>query len=390
MTMMNWPALRNQQGRVFSAVMDENQNRQEPMAQAEEIAPVDAEMQETQEDETICAACRQNERDISEGKSSVLCTECRERHIKLRIPGNIKLFLVILCVVFAFALVASSALLPQYRLYAQAERHIQANEFVYAYPIYLSILEQYPDGTKLALKTANAAMQAQWFYEMSEVINNYLVGKSLSDNEYNEAMRYVNLGDAYFTSIYAVMEVADAAGESADGMTFHNGVLTLLSDPECDKATLYFYLGLTAGDADAALEYYRQAAEADSRVTYPLAYYGNTLRHTGRFDEARAVLEDALARNACDALAMRGLGILQTLEGRMEEGLQLIRKAYEIEPDGMYIRDALVVALYENGLREEAAPLVEQLEDAGEIEEDLREYLDGGIDLWEYYVKMEV
>ena len=105
-------------------------------------------------------------------------------------------------------------------------------------------------------------------------------------------------------------------------------------------------------------------------------------------DEAKQVYQHALELNACDATAMRGVSILQLLEGEKALSLKTIQRAYEIEPYGLYIAESLAIALCENDMRGEAETLLEQLVGEGlQIEEDLQGYMYGNLTLQQYYLR---
>jgi Flp pilus assembly protein TadD len=84
---------------------------------------------------------------------------------------------------------------------------------------------------------------------------------------------------------------------------------------------------------------------------------------------------------------MRGLGVLLLLQGDTAEGLAEIQRAFAIESNDLYIADTLIVALNENGQREEALKLRDELAAQGaEFEADLGEYLDRKLSLEQYYM----
>jgi hypothetical protein len=92
--------------------------------------------------------------------------------------------------------------------------------------------------------------------------------------------------------------------------------------------------------------------------------------------------------NASDAAALRGISIIRLLEGDSAPALDIMRRAYALDPDIQYMPEALIIALCENDMRDEAMAHLEAYEGGGYIfEQDLRDYLAGTISLVEYYTE---
>lgn len=377
--------------------MDEYRNGTEAApeeAPAQESAALQPEEGPAEADDTRCALCKERERDTTESRHSVLCTQCRDTHIRLRLPPWVKGFLLATVLLFALAMVAFSYALPRYRQYAQAQRHMERHEYLYAHRIYQELLPVYGNNPKMAISAAEAAMGAQYFGDLNDIIDTYLVGKRVDDAVYTQANRYVQYLNDYGESMYEIMQVMDAFEAEEDASpeettgALHRQLLALEDVP--DRAVLYLYLGLTAADLEERIDYMWKACNEDTRTTYPYAQYGNALRRAGRLSEAEEIFQTVLGKNACDAEAYRGLSILQLLEGNPQEALETIRLAYALEPEGDYMLDALIVTLLENGEEAEAAPLIERLRVDGEIQdESLRGYLAGETDLRRYYLGEE-
>jgi len=195
--------------------------------------------------------------------------------------------------------------------------------------------------------------------------------------------------DDMFAEAYDIFNVEEAAEDaSTEVLPFvHQELEALLLEENFDKTLIYYYLGSISQDAETAIKYFKLSTEQNAVCTYVYSFYGNTLRREGEFDRARQVYRAALALNACDALSWRGLGVLQLLEGQKSLGLESIQYAYKIEPNGLYVPEALVIALYENGLRDDAMALLDRLiADGFQPEEDFQGYLDGNVSLEQYYL----
>ena len=84
---------------------------------------------------------------------------------------------------------------------------------------------------------------------------------------------------------------------------------------------------------------------------------------------------------------MRGLSILQLLDGQKGPALESMRYAYRLNPYGLYMSEAFIIALCENDLRDEATAVLESIVKEGfVIEDDFQAYLDGKTSLKQYYI----
>lgn len=343
----------------------------------------------------LCIMCNEREKDYSENSYSQMCSECRKHRKKMNIPLRIIFFLVVICAIFILSIIKLPPVLSDYRNFLKAEENMNDKEFSLAYKKYITLLEKYNSSLMLAYRTADAAMNAQYFYELNETYNKYLAGKDVSDEQYAKAVEYVDLLDIYIKTLDELQKIKGGIDEKIitenpeeASRIFTTKLKELLENKEMDKTLIYYYLGNISEDFEEALEYMKKATEYDSRFTYPLAYYGNALRSGGKYGEARETYQKALNLNATDALAIRGLSILYLLEGEKKLALEKVRYAYELEPEGLYIADALVITLYENSLKEEADALLKSMTDKGfVIPEDLAKYLDGTTNVKEYYVR---
>jgi tetratricopeptide (TPR) repeat protein len=344
-------------------------------------------------DDRLCAACGVRRKDFSESPHSILCEECRERHIRLRVPLGVKLFLLAVCALFALSMVALPDALEDYRVFVSARRHQEAREYSLAFRDYVTVLEGHSGRANDILDAIDAAIDAQYFGEAIDLFNEHLQGRDLSDSQLERVETMQTLLTAYSeTGLYVDTVAARIVEENPDDPERVTELMTealegMLASQTYDKTFVYYYLGMLTQDSETALQYLQRAAEQDARFTYPLAEYGKRLRRTGDFDAARRVFADALERNATDGLALREVGVLQLLEGDPVGGAETLRRAYELEPYGMMIADARIVALCESGRRDEAEALLEAVQAEGFVaDETLLGYLDGSISLREVYL----
>jgi len=354
------------------------------------------EQEKEEVNQNICIICKEKEKDYHETENSQMCKSCREKHQKLNVPHKIKLFLIAILILFVISTNKLPSIISDYKVYKEAEDHMKAKEYTLAYNKYKSLLDKNDESLVLVFETTEAAMHAQYFTEFYDLYDKYIAETELSDAQYAKSVEYVNLLDLYGETYNKIEELYEKAEKmlSEDNSEqainqFINGLKELLKNENLDKTLIYYRLGLYSYNVEDALNYMKLASENDSRFTYPYAYYGNILRSNGEFKEAKNIYKLALSKNATDALSIRGLGILNLLEGNKKEALEKVRYAYELEPYyDSYIAETLVITLYENNLKEEADSLLKEMQD-NEVIIDLnfKEYLDGTINIKEYFVE---
>ncbi|MEM1483533.1 hypothetical protein V6615_01520 [Oscillospiraceae bacterium PP1C4] len=341
-------------------------------------------------EESLCCNCEVNVRDKTENKDSILCADCRENFIRLHIPVWVIVFSVLVFAIFAGSIVHLPKTLESYKIYLEGNRQMQAKEYLFSYDSYSSLLNEYGDSIPIIINAADAAMHAQLFEDAAIILDTYLVGKSLDDEEYEHATEISDALERYYHSMDAltlILENAGLDGQSTNTAPPLEQIKELLSDEMNDKTIIYHYMGIFASTLEESLEYLRLAAEEDERYTYPLAIYGNVLRQAQRFDEARTIYQTAVEQNACDTSAITGLGILELLVGDKKQGLSMIQRAYEINPYDLYAPEAVIIALCENGLRDDALAIMEKKKsESYSFDPELESYLDGEIDLRQFYI----
>jgi len=105
-----------------------------------------------------------------------------------------------------------------------------------------------------------------------------------------------------------------------------------------------------SGQVQKAVEYDRRADELLRRAVeaHPdvamLTLYGGRLRRAGRFEEAVATLQDALAIAPRSGTILNNLGMALVESGRPEGAIARFREAVEIVPDDFEVRASLAVA----------------------------------------------
>lgn len=342
-------------------------------------------VQQQEQENGMCVACHLHVIDRNTSQYSELCETCREHYLKLHVPRWVILFLLVI----ALAVVATATKLPvvidNYKIYNHARQAESEHRYLTALKDYIEILTKYSDAKDIAIKAIDIAIKSQQFDTAVDILNNYLVGKDVSDTQYNNIMSATALMDKYFETsdkCYAIFNEAETTEDAEQELH----VLLLESDSKIDKNLVYYLLSGISQDSDRALEYLRQASGDDWQITIYRAYYGNIQRRNGDIEGAKDTYLLALQLFAEDAASIRGLGILDLLNGQREEGLSSILSAYDLMPDALYAAEAVIITLCENNRRDEALTFYdERVSEGYEFDSELNDYLNGTLSLQGYY-----
>lgn len=347
-------------------------------------------------DEGLCKKCHTRRIDRTENKNSILCTECREQQIRYPFP---KKMIPVGLAVFAMIVIAMARtpkVLEYYKMYSQSEEQAATGDIYPALLALQTVLDEYPDSVPVATRMTQLAMEHGYYDAAAYVLTDYLEGKSVNDATYAKLTAYSRKLNCYYNTYERVSELAAELGTGADGnlvesealmSQMRQEMLAMTGDTEYDRALLYYYLALFTEDQDEALEYLKQSVGIDSKFSASSVAMGTNLRRRGDLRGARERYEAVLLNDRNDAGALRGLGILDLLEGEREQGLQEIRQAFETNPEEAYVRETLIIALKECEKTEEANSRMAEFEAEGvEFDEDFLKFMEGGVSLYDYYV----
>ena len=181
----------------------------------------------------------------------------------------------------------------------------------------------------------------------------------------------------------------DYGEETSDRLTqqLKEELSRLHRDSSQDQAFLYYYDAMLTENLEEQRDLLKKSYEADPELFDTRVLLANAERGLGNLADAHAYLEEAVSKESQDAGALRGLAVLAMLEEEEAKALAMAQAAYEVNPDGLYVRDTYLVALHVNGHRDEENALIEEIEELeGALEEDTRQLLDGELTLQEYYM----
>lgn len=338
-------------------------------------------------EEDLCRKCHNQVIDRSENKNSVLCHTCREEQIQYPFPKQAMAIVAGIAVILAIAMVRTPRVLHDYRLYTEARPQAAAGDIYLALVALNDVLEHYPDSVPVGERMVDLSM-AHGYYDMAAyAMDNYLAGKSVSDSTYSKLTGYSRKLKRYYdTSDQMEMMINQMAGVEE----VRSELLKMTQQSEYDKSLSYYYLALFADDEEDMIEYLKESAEADPLFAEPQIYLGTFSRRQGKLEEAREYYNNVLKLDRQNSAALRAMGILKLLEGNLTEGLSDIQKAYDINPEEEYIHETLLVALMENGKKEEAQHLRQEFGQQGvEFDQDFEQYMAGQTELRSYYIDVQ-
>jgi tetratricopeptide (TPR) repeat protein len=138
-----------------------------------------------------------------------------------------------------------------------------------------------------------------------------------------------------------------------------------------DKVGIWFLLGSTYaqdGQFDSALVMLEKASDKNPHDTRILFALGSAYERSGDFDRGVATFERLLRIDSTHATALNYLGYMLADKGvRLEESLQMIRKALSYEPENGAFLDSYGWVLYRLGeLREAEIQIKKALEATGD------------------------
>ncbi len=412
-----------------------------------------------QMDQDLCKRCRRRRIDRSENPESILCKECREELIKLKVPPMIAgvsigvAILVIICMVMIGAGYAGRILgrmgddAASYVSEKSEEKTEADDEDDYSVPDeedaedtedtglsltdiddeaseilvqsvadtgmvvssmdhMLENLEENPDSMVTAIALVEIAMKYSYYDYAAYTIENYLVGKSVSDAVYDRINGYIEIINKYYDTYDVVDELWSGYSELLTTLeteeldqetyeqeymqliqNFHDEIEIYVGDEDYDQAFLYYQLAGVCQDEEERIQHLEDCLSADENYFDAKAQLGVHYRRQGDLEQARAMLEGAYAVNKEVYSVLRGLATVELVEGNLEEGLAYAKEAYDMYPEGTYVVDTYLIALTANGQLEEAETLISEWEEMDyQFDDDFYAFQSGEMTLEQYYI----
>ncbi|MBN1045591.1 hypothetical protein DVW08_09510 [Clostridium botulinum] len=346
---------------------------------------------EEQCQKNTCHKCGQVNADTSQCKHSILCNTCREEQINYPIP---KIFIVLaigLIILVGISLLKFPKVFNNYKKYYTAERNVKNGEINITLENLKNVIEEYPDSTDVAVKSAKIAMENGKYNYAGYIIDTYLSGKEVDNSTYTLITKYTKYLDSYYKTYEAfgniVSNLDENVSQNEANELISNNLKSLLNDKSQNRSLIYYYLGFTSNDNNVAKEYLSKSIQEDNNITDSKIQLANILRREKDYNSARENFNTVLNKENDNAGALRGLAIVEMLEGNKEEGVSLAKKAYDANPQETYVLETLIIALTENGQGDEAEKYKEEYYSNGDgFDDDIMKFLDGNITIDDYYL----
>lgn len=401
-------------------------------------------------EEELCHRCHRGKIDRSENPKSILCKDCREELIRLKVPpvmigvGILVLAVVLLCIgmVTVDYMRLKTGAFTGNGSYERAESDADTEEasdvqeasgdsssgkprrldtwatgtdalsqsyvdladtgmVVTALDGMLDELEADPDNADMAIALADVAMKYSYPDYAAYAIDTYLTGKNVSDEAYDRITEYIDKLDVYYDTSDKIDEVwtalsegIGALGEGASDEDYkalvrscHDEIAEYLGDENYDQALVNYDLAYICQDEDERIKHLEDCIGCDPNYFDAQAQLGTYYRRAGELEKAREILEASYHVNKEAYPVLRSLATLELCEGNPELGLAYAEYAYGLYEEGNYVVDTYLIALMANGETEKAETLTREWEDKGyEFDDDFYSFQMGDMTLEEYYI----
>lgn len=350
-------------------------------------------------DYNLCKKCKHRTIDRSENPESVLCRDCREELIKLKIPPVFFVVGVLVILLEAFILAVYLGGFKSYKAFYTAEETSDEGYIISTMNELLDILENNPDNLDAAIELTDIAMEYSYYDYASYAMNQYIADREVSDKQYRKLLGYVDEINTYYDTVDLSNEIWDELYEAENEEMYEEDDVYLMMEDYCqrlseyigdsnyDQALLYYYLGYMTVDDEQRNDYFEKCVAVNPCYFEAQAQIATYCRREGNLERARQILEETYAVNKEDYAVLRSFATLELVEGNLESGLDFASRSYDAYADGDYVIDTYIVALAANGRMEEARELVGEYENNGYVfDDDLYEFLDGNMTLEDYYI----
>lgn len=350
-------------------------------------------------DYNLCKKCKHRTIDRSENPESVLCRDCREELIKLKIPPVFFVVGVLVILLEAFILAVYLGGFKGYKAFYTAEETSDEGYIISTMDELLDILENNPDNLDAAIELTDIAMEYSYYDYASYAMNQYIADREVSDKQYRKLLGYVDEINTYYDTVDLSNEIWDELYEAENEEMYEEDDVYLMMEDYCqrlseyigdsnyDQALLYYYLGYMTVDDEQRNDYFEKCVAVNPCYFEAQAQIATYCRREGNLERARQILEETYAVNKEDYAVLRSFATLELVEGNLESGLDFASRSYDAYADGDYVIDTYIVALAANGRMEEARELVGEYENNGYVfDDDLYEFLDGNMTLEDYYI----
>lgn len=400
-------------------------------------------------EQDLCKRCKRRHIDRSENPQSVLCRECREELIQLKIPVSIIVFCIIVVLLILVSIGKFSLDFAKFKSsdsaasfyhdinqereasnetdYEKADRTSDASkeeknfstgeeeyidiedmqcnlyrnmadmgEVITAMDSMVEIIENDPDYLNMALTLADVAMTYSYPDYAAWVIENYLMEETLLDEDMEKINGYIDELNVYYET-YDIVEtiyneeyenIGDTEEDYIAAMqSCHDRIAEYIGNDAYDQAFLEYNISFFCMDTEEWISHLENCIAEETYYFDAHAQLANYYRRSGELDKAREILRPIYWKNKEDYSLLRAYATLEMAEGNLELALTYAEKAYEIYSEGEYVTDTYIIALTANGQTEEAEALIKEWEEAGYFfDDDFYAFQRGEMTLEEYYI----
>ncbi|CRZ35485.1 hypothetical protein DFR55_1431 [Herbinix hemicellulosilytica] len=334
-----------------------------------------------------------NEQSSDNSMAETACDSAND--IKLKVPLPVILFLGTIIIVSVISLIKFPGILKDYRTFKTAKERVEYGETSQVLNDLHILTEKYPESLPIIIRTIEQSLENGYYEYAAYVHDTYMVGKKLTNAEYQWVETYTSWLDKYFYTTDQVNAIINQALDYSDEETIRQEIIYnligLLFDENINHAVVNYFLGLYEYNTEYAINYFMDCYRDDPECYDVRVQLGNRYRRAGDYENALLYIYEALAKDKRDAGALRALSIIHMLKGDFAEGLKAAQEAYNYNPDGNYIRETYMIALNFNGNNKEAEAIKNEIiELNGQLDLDTLSLLNGDLTLEEYYLDWEV
>ena len=362
----------------------------------------------------LCKVCGRRTIDRSTGNPhEFMCRECRQEKTKLRIPKWLIIALsvagaVTLAMVIYLVSMQGRFMVPDKQKSAGNEVLLKARELIAENKQWqgLGELDNYlknnSGNVEIAQEALRLSMQYGFYDYAAYFINTYLMDKTFSDDELFEINGYMDELDKYYNTYDAInavfTEISEASKEdlteeeaNAIRNEMKEKVLAIGQREDCEEKFADFYVAYYLCDSVEECEKYFTSAygylpiraEACGRLAV-------MERRRGNFEEAERWIRKGKDTNGDSTELQRAELTIFLAKGEYDKTLPAAEELFYSDPQGTYVADTYIVALYANNETDKLNEFLSSCDDAEYgLEEDLYRLLDGEITVREYYVEEE-
>jgi predicted Zn-dependent protease len=310
---------------------------------------------------------------------------------KLRIPIWVILFLIVILVLDAICMIQFPSVLNDYRKYKTAESRTNNGDTKETIQDLIQLSKEHPKSFPIIIKSFELMNENGYYDDAADYYNTYLAGELLSDSEYNQVDAYASRLEDYYTTYDAVdMILTSLTNGEIDNKEASKKLSDLLQQDGIEESLVYYFLAQMQEDAKNALDYMNLCYESDPECFDVRVQLSVMHRRLGQFDLATKYIEEAMEKEKKDSGALRSLAIIKLLQGEKVQGVKLAEEAYNVDPNGVYIKETYLIALTLNDEKDKAKQIKEEMKTTGEtLEKDTKQLLNGKMTLEEYYLEKE-